>query len=153
MKDIVFFDLEIDSQSGDVLDIGTIKSGGEQFHGKSAVKFTVFTKSTRYFCGHNIIAHDLHYVGEAVRTASPNYVAIDTLCLSPLLFPMKPYHKLLKDDKLQSDELNNPLNDAIKARDLFYDEINAFENLPFILRNIYCGLLNDASEFSGFLLR
>ena len=150
MKDIVFFDLEIDSQSGNVLDIGAIKSSGEQFHDKSAVKFTVFTKRTRYFCGHNIIAHDLRYVGEAVRTASPNYVAIDTLRLSPLLFPMKPYHKLLKDDQLQSDELNNPLNDAIKARDLFYDEINAFEKLPFTLRNIYCGLLNDALEFSGF---
>jgi ATP-dependent DNA helicase RecQ len=28
---------------------------------------------------------------------------IDILFLSPLLFPTKPYHRLLKDDKLQTD--------------------------------------------------
>jgi ATP-dependent DNA helicase RecQ len=39
--------------------------------------------------------------------------AIDTLPLSPLLFPKKPYHRLIKDDKLFSDQLNNPINDAI----------------------------------------
>ena len=53
-------------------------------------------------------------------------MAIDTLSLSPLLFPSKPYHALVKDDKLQVDELNNPLNDAIKARDLFFDELKLF---------------------------
>lgn len=41
---------------------------------------------------------------------------IDTLYLSPLLFPHRPYHKLLKDDKLQTEEINNPLNDAKKAK-------------------------------------
>ncbi|HWQ43658.1 MAG TPA: hypothetical protein VN456_16720 [Desulfosporosinus sp.] len=29
---------------------------------------------------------------------------IDTLFLAPLLFPAKPYHKLLKDDKLQTED-------------------------------------------------
>lgn len=150
MKDIVFFDTEIDPQSGKVLDIGAVKDGGERLHGSSAVKFAAFSKGTRYFCGHNIIAHDLRYVGGAIRGASPNYVPIDTLPLSPLLFPMKPYHRLLKNDKLQSDELNNPLNDAIKARELFYDEVSAFQRLPFFVRNIFYGLLHDAPEFSGF---
>ena len=54
---------------------------------------------------------------------------IDTLYLSPLLFPRRPYHALLKDDKLQSDELNNPVNDSEKARRLFLDEVNAFADL------------------------
>ena len=76
--------------------------------------------------------------------------SIDTLRLSPLLFPKRPYHKLLKDDKLQTDELNNPLNDSIKARDLFYDEINAFCELPAALQFIYFGLLGNTPEFSGF---
>jgi len=31
---------------------------------------------------------------------------IDTLHLSPLIFPQKPYHKLIKDEKLQSDQIN-----------------------------------------------
>jgi len=36
-------------------------------------------------------------------------------------------HKLLKDDKLQTEDTNNPLNDSIKAKDLFFDEIAAFQ--------------------------
>ena len=81
-------------------------------------------------CGHNIINHDLNYVGQTLNDAEikPGAV-IDTLFLSPLLFPSKPYHALLKDDKLQYDEANNPLNDAIKAKDLFYDEIASFNQL------------------------
>ena len=39
------------------------------------------------------------------------------------------YHRLLKDDKLQVEELNNPVNDSQKAKDLFFDEVNAFYNL------------------------
>ena len=75
---------------------------------------------------------------------------IDTLTLSPLLFPNRPYHKLLKDDKLQTDELNNPLNDAKKAKLLFYDEINAFQNLDEKLKNIYACLLSEKEEFKSF---
>ena len=52
-----------------------------------------------------------------------------TLYFFPLLFPTKPYHALLKDDKLQSEDMNNPLNDSIKAKDLFYDEIAAFQQI------------------------
>lgn len=62
---------------------------------------------------------------------------IDTLFLSPLLFPAKPYHSLLKDDKIQTEEMNNPLNDAIKARDLFYDEVEAFKNIDEELKQIF----------------
>jgi len=75
---------------------------------------------------------------------------IDTLYLSPLLFPKKPYHKLVKDDKLTTDELNNPLNDAKKARDLFNDEIEAFNNLDEPLKKIYYALLNNHNEFKDF---
>ena len=38
---------------------------------------------------------------------------------TPLLFPRRPYHKLLKDDKIQTEELNNPLNDAKKPWNYF----------------------------------
>ena len=75
---------------------------------------------------------------------------IDTLFLSPLLFPTKPYHALLKDDKLQTEESNNPVNDSIKARDLFYDEINAFQTLDDGLKRIFYLLLHDKIEFRAF---
>ena len=76
---------------------------------------------------------------------------IDTLYLSPLMFPKKPYHNLVKDDKLTADELNNPLNDAKKAGDLFYAETAVFNNLDEPLKNIYYALLNSHDEFKSFL--
>ena len=67
-----------------------------------------------------------------------------------MLFPTRPYHALLKDDKLQSDETNNPLNDAIKAKDLFYDEMAAFRNTDETLKQIFYLLLHDKIEFNSF---
>lgn len=63
---------------------------------------------------------------------------------------MRPSHKLLKDEKLQSDALNNPLLDAEKSRELFHDEVNAFHALDSELKDIYFKLLKDSKEFKGF---
>jgi ATP-dependent DNA helicase RecQ len=75
---------------------------------------------------------------------------IDTLFFSPLLFPAKPYHSLLKDDKLQTEEINNPLNDSKKARDLFNDEVAAFQRHNDDLKQIFYCLLHDRKEFRAF---
>src|SRR5690606_27868836 len=74
----------------------------------------------------------------------------DALPISPLLFPKKPYHALLKDDKLQSEEINNPLNDARRAMVLFEDEVAAFNHLDDPLQLIYYLLLHRHREFSAF---
>lgn len=66
------------------------------------------------------------------------------------MFPRKPYHKLLKDDKLLSDELNNPLNDAVKAKELFEDEVNAFRDIDKRMQRIYYDLTFDDIHFNGF---
>jgi ATP-dependent DNA helicase RecQ len=95
--------------------------------------------------------HDLKHLQKDLANAGINQLnVIDTLFLSPLLFPTRPYHHLLKDDKLQSEELNNPLNDSIKARDLFNDEVSAFNELDNSLKSIYFLLLNDKNEFRSF---
>ena len=75
---------------------------------------------------------------------------IDTLLLSPLLYPQRPYHALLKDDKLLTDERNNPLNDAKKTMALFFDEVNQFKMLDKKIRKIYCALLDSTEGFHGF---
>lgn len=151
MKSIAFIDSEIDPQSQKILDLGSIKSDGSTYHLPSRDKFIDFLKGTEYISGHNIFRHDLKYLGQLFNHAgivSENI--IDTLYLSPLLFPNKPYHALLKDDKLQSEESNNPLNDAIKAKDLFFDEVNAFERLTPSLQRIFYSLLRDLTEFQAF---
>lgn len=66
------------------------------------------------------------------------------------MFPRKPYHKLLKDDKLLSDELNNPLNDAVKAKELFEDEVNAFRDIDKRMQQIYYDLTAEDVHFKAF---
>lgn len=151
MRGIAFIDTEIEPKSKKILDIGSVKGDGSKFHSTSTTEFTHFLQGTEFVCGHNIIRHDLKYVGKTVEDAGVNPAnIIDTLFLSPLLFPTKPYHALLKDDKLQSEERNNPLNDAVKARDLFEDEISTFNTLDKSTQEILYILLNDKREFGGF---
>lgn len=154
MNSIIFIDTEVSPQSGAVLDYGALVDKNTQLHTKSREAFLKFLTNnslgyTRYACGHNIVNHDAKYVGTELAKAGITKL-IDTLYLSPLLFPDKPYHALVKDDKLQTEELNNPLNDAIKARELFYDEVNAFAGLHELQKDIYTDLLCQKKEFHGF---
>jgi ATP-dependent DNA helicase RecQ len=151
MKAITFIDTEIEPDSGKILDIGSIKGDGSSFHSCSTAEFIKFLQGSQYICGHNIFNHDLKYLKNAINDAGiDNSGFIDTLYLSPLLFPSKPYHALLKDDKLQTDDINNPLNDSIKARDLLFDEVTEFQKTDPILRQIFYFLLKDKKEFCSF---
>ncbi len=144
---ILFFDTEI---SGDdkIKDLGAVYENGSAFHSASINEFSEFISKADFLCGHNIIHHDLKYVLPKLNNAQFKY--IDTLYLSPLMFPERSYHALVKDDKLLSDELNNPLNDSQKAQTLFYDEVNAFLELDGRKKMIYYDLLSSREEFSGF---
>ncbi|MBX7052692.1 MAG: RecQ family ATP-dependent DNA helicase [Flavobacteriales bacterium] len=150
MKSIVFIDTEVDPKTSRILDMGAVKDNGNTLHTKKLDELQEFVSDSSFVCGHNIIHHDLVFLSKA----NPNYTfsdrTIDTLYLSPLLFPTRPYHALLKDDKLQTDELNNPLNDAIKAKDLFYDEVNAFNHLDLYLQETFYLLLRNKTEFRTF---
>jgi len=151
MNSIAFIDTEVSPESKKIVDIGGIKNDDAIFHSASIIDFTGFLEGVQFICGHNIINHDIRYIRTAVVGAGiePTNI-IDTLFLSPLLFPTKPYHALLKDDKLQTEESNNPVNDSIKARDLFYDEVKAFHKLDDGLKRIFYLLLHDKIEFRAF---
>jgi ATP-dependent DNA helicase RecQ len=128
---IAYFDIEANPENQQILDIGAVLSDGSTFHQNRPIEFAAFVKAADFLCGHNILAHDLTYLQKQFGDREwGKDRAIDTLLLSPLLFPGKPYHHLVKDDKLQTDELNNPVNDARKAQRLLDDEIAAFHQLP-----------------------
>lgn len=155
-QDIVFVDTEIDPTKESVEDIGAIRASfpvrstnGTKFHSNNLQELKEFLKGAAYVCGHNIINFDLKYIMPQVEDAGVRSV-IDTLYFSALLFPQRPYHRLLKDDKIQTEELNNPLNDSIKAMELFMDEVTAFEQLDDTMKRIYCTLLGKVPKFRGF---
>ena len=145
---IAFIDLEVGIDGKSVHDYGALKEPDLEFHKASRNDFARFVANAEFLCGHNIIHHDLKYLADLKEIQGKK--PIDTLYLSPLLFPKRPYHKLLKDDKLQTEEVNNPLNDCLKASSLFYDEVNAFHALSDEMKAIYYGLLHQVREFSAF---
>jgi ATP-dependent DNA helicase RecQ len=151
MKTITFFDIEFNPKTEKIQDIGAIKNDGSSFHRNSIEQFEEFIKDQDYLCGHNIIKHDLKYIQKQTGNAQlGSNKVIDTLYLSPLLFPKTPYHSLLKDDKLQTEERNNPLNDSKKSRDLFFDGVNAFNTLKEDLKSVYYALLDQQVGFKAF---
>ena len=142
---IVYIDLEVSVQTKKVVDYGAVREDNALLHTRSRSAFDSFISECDTICGHNIINHDLNYI-----TLNNNPTIVDTLFLSPLLFPKRPYHRLVKDDKLQTEEVNNPVNDSIKARDLLSDELAEWNRLSPARKELYYFLLHETKEFGGF---
>lgn len=145
LGEIAFVDCEVDA-SGKVADIGAVL-GSACFHSPSCRGLSDFVRNARFVCGHNILEHDLHFLPEDVFSSLP---AIDTLWLSALLFPKKRLHKLLKNDHLLVDELNNPVSDALKARDLFCEELAFFNYLDPVVRETLLTLMRRVPQLSAW---
>ena len=148
MKKLLFIDIEVSIKTEKISDIGAIKESGEIFHKNDRHSFYDFSKDCNVVCGHNIVKHDLKYLSEFSNKSDYSY--IDTLLLSPLIYPKKEYHHLLKDDLLFPESLNNPVNDCKKCRNLLYYEFNAFEKFSDTKKNIFGTLLNSIKGFDGF---
>ena len=148
MGKFVFVDSEINSKN-QISDLGAIKDDGAEFHSANTKNFESFVSDSSFVVGHNIVRHDLKYIKQFLPGKR---IVIDTLPWSPILFPNKPYHKLVKDDKIDNDDVNNPLSDSIKCRDLYYDEVSRFNTLSPKLKDIFGELLYKHEEFSGFLV-
>lgn len=146
-KNIAFVDTEVGLKDHKIHDIGALRDDGATFHQASQTALNQFLQEGKvdYICGHNLIHHDAHYL-------HLNGILIDTLYLSPLLFPKRPYHHLVKDDKLMSEQMNNPVNDCEKAKELLMDEIAAWNLLSENKRKIFTLLLQHEEEFRGFLM-
>ena len=141
-------DVEVGLQDHKIHDIGAIRYDDAIFHKASKNEFLSFINKVDYLCGHNIVHHDAKYL---FGNEQHKWQLVDTLYMSPILFPERPYHKLIKDDKLISDQINNPVNDCQKAKELLYDEIERWHSLSDEKRMIFTSLLKGHKEFDGFL--
>lgn len=143
-----FVDVEVGLKDKRIHDIGILRWDGAKYHSADKKAAISFLEDVDFVCGHNVIHHDMKYLlGDEVQ----RWQLVDTLYVSPLLFPERPYHHLLKDDKLMNEQMNNPVNDCEKACDLLMDEIAKWKALPDAHRFIYATLLRDVPEFAGFL--
>lgn len=148
---IAFLDIEVDKKTKKIFDYGSVKDNSDEFHSPYIGAFLDFIKKADYYGGHNIINHDIKYINKYLKIRKLSELkCVDTLFLSTLLFPNRPYHKLVKDDKLKPEGSNNPLNDSKNSMALFLDEIDAFNSLKRNIKKIFYNLLADKKGFSAF---
>lgn len=127
----LFLDLET-TPDGRIFKIGTLRGEATflrqgRFDPRQALReLEVFARGSTYILGHNLLDHDLPVLqGLAPDLALLRQPVIDTLYLSPLAFPENPYHRLVKDYKLVRDSLNDPLQDARLAGQVFIEQVQA----------------------------
>ena len=145
-KDVLFVDTEVNPLSKKLIDIGAIDEKNYSFHGNDRLKFKEFASGYSFVCGHNFIRHDYNYLKNCFEEKI--FIA-DTLYLAGLFFPGKESLRLSKDYKLRQIELSNPITDAEHSRDLFYDEVIAFDKLSSNLKRIFYLLLKEENGFCG----
>lgn len=141
-------DVEVSLNDHKIHDIGALRHDGAIYHMASKEGLTGFLADIDFICGHNIIHHDAKYL---FADGTCHHTLVDTLYMSPLLFPKRPYHRLVKDDKLVSEQMNNPVNDCYKAKDLLMEEMACWNSWPDKRRKLFASLLKDKKEFEGFL--
>jgi ATP-dependent DNA helicase RecQ len=153
-----WIDLEF-SLNGNLLAIGAILDGRslridelKSTGARSAALDEVgaFLSSARYIGGHNIIDFDLPRVAR-LAAGSPllRLPAVDTLILSALAFPQKPYHKLIKDYKLVHDAIGDPVRDCELAHQVAIDSLVRLSQEPLQWTGVLGGILCSSSPYSG----
>ncbi len=151
LSDILFFDLEVGRKQR-IQELGIIL-GEHEYHDSSIQKIQQLAGSAKWICGHNIIQHDLEVLSNQfpkIGSRLRQIPSIDTLRLSPLLFPKEQYHKLLKAYYEESVNRNNPLKDCQATRTLFNSLLTAWNQLPKVKQEIYYLLLNQEDGFKGW---
>ncbi len=149
------FDLETDRQENPFAIAAVFND--ESFMRKAPFKrgqvldeLDAFCKKADYLLGHNLLGHDLPVLKAIdLQLDLLSKPVIDTLFLSPLAFPDKPYHSLFKGYKLVRDSLNNPLLDSEYALKLFKAQWEALESVSHELLCFYHYAFAQNPEFKG----
>ena len=111
----VFVDLEV--VNGDVREIGATR-GGRSFRTKrvgsaSLAEFSRFAAGATLVIGHHAWAHDREYLAKLPGLEALNALPVlDTLPLSVVSHPERPYHALVKDYKLVRTSVSDPTEDC-----------------------------------------
>ena len=85
-------DVEVGMSDHRIHDIGALRYDGAIYHGCKKDELMDFLRDVDYLCGHNIINHDAKYL---FGDNPCRWKLVDTLYMSPLLFPERPYHSPL----------------------------------------------------------
>src|SRR6266436_2590555 len=135
LKHALLLDLEVSHHGkihklGAVLGSLTLARSGTGVSESASSELNSLARGATCLLGHNLIRHDLPVLRERSPQLPIHHLPIiDTLVLSPICFPENPYHRLVKDYKLVSESVNDPVADARQAAALFADEFQSLEGL------------------------
>ena len=145
----LFFDLEYNPETQKVREYGYIL-GEERVRATSPAKLEEAATKAVYIVGHNVLRHDAPILRQYFSINFPNVKALDTLMLSSLLFPRKPYHKLRKEYLHDENEPSDPLKDAELCKNLLEECLKKWEKYPWQLRYLLVLFLQDEPGFAPF---
>ena len=155
----LLFDIEINEKQK-IYAIGASFRGetlsspsGRQVGEKFLQDLDCFAAEAGYILGHNILSHDIPQLHKAFPSLRfINKSAVDTLYLSPLAFPENPYHRLIKDYQIVRDSVNDPVQDAILAGNIFSEQWQAFQELKGMNSDVpilYRSFLHNEAQLKG----
>lgn len=163
LDNFVFFDLEC-GEDGGIYAFGAVLGNNLPLVARNAEQvkrqmpaFRDWVRSARFVCGHNIISHDLPELEQLHGPKDYEGKVVDTLYLSPIAYPSKPYHALTKEDKLVRESRNDPVQDSRSCRKLLSDIFEEFQKLSNQDLELYscaftlAGLYGMASVFQEIL--
>ncbi len=117
-----------------------------------------FAQDAEFLLGHNILSHDLPCLRQhAPELRLLNKPVVDTLYLSPLAFPETPYHRLVKNYQIVRDSVNDPVEDALLAGQVFSEQWQAFagqlargSDAPLVYRGLFARAPDCAGIAAAF---
>ncbi len=132
----ISLDLEVSKKDARILAFGAVRgdTGERLIHSGKGLSSALprlddLADGASFVLGHNLIVFDLPHLAAAKPDLRLlKLPAVDTLRLSPLAFPRKPYHPLVKhyqDGRLKRVQVNNPELDARLALEVFGDQWKA----------------------------
>ncbi|HJD07095.1 MAG TPA: DEAD/DEAH box helicase, partial [Candidatus Sutterella merdavium] len=145
---VVAFDLEINPETGECLDMGAVDSDGGRVHGCVAARFRAFLEGADVAGGHNVVDCDMR--GCPSLFDGLKAPIFDTLRLETLLRPLSRRHALPKEAPADPGTRSNPLADAETSFRLLIDLVDDWRKLPEDVRRILVELLSDVPGFAGF---
>lgn len=153
----IFLDIE-STLSGEIREIAYVY-GDERVIAETAQereqvfsRLNAIAQEAAFVGGHNILWHDLPILADKGKCPEVQKLPVlDTLLLSPLAFPQKPYHRLIKNDKLVTASKSNPLNDSDASRQIAEEALKAMggpfaADWPFIAAFLNAGNLPDSAK-------
>ena len=74
---------------------------------------------------------------------------VDTLVLSALAFPRRPYHKLIKDYKLVHDAISDPVRDCELAQKVAVQTVAQIDQESTEWKGLLAGILAASAPYAG----